>query len=101
MNIYPQEIEAALREVAGVYDCAVIGVPDERFSERPVAYVVADRDSDVAPQALRSDLVRHCKERLGRIKRPDAIHFVDTLPRSPTGKLERRNLRDLSSTKPG
>ena len=101
VNIYPQEIEAALREVAGVYDCAVIGVPDERFGERPVAYVVADRDSDVAPQALRSDLVRHCKERLGRIKRPDAIHFVDQLPRSPTGKLVRRSLRDLSITKPG
>ncbi|MES2482263.1 MAG: AMP-binding protein [Pseudomonadota bacterium] len=101
VNIYPQEIEAALREVAGVYDCAVVGRPDERFGERPVAYVVPDRDSDVAPQLLRSELARHCKERLGRIKRPDAIHFVDTLPRSASGKLERRRLSDLSITHAG
>jgi len=96
VNVYPQEIEAAIREVPGVWDCAVVGVPDERFGERPVAFVVADHGhawpSDALPAAVRS----HCEQRLGRFKQPAGIHLIDTLPRSPTGKLLRRQLRNAT-----
>ena len=91
VNVYPQEIEAVLRAVPGVWDCAVVGVADARFGERPVAFVVPRRGEDEA--ALREALERGIEAGLGRIKRPDALHFVAELPRSPTGKLLRRQLR--------
>ena len=89
VNIYPQEIEAVLREAPGVWDCAVVGQADERFGERPVAFVVAARDSTLSLETLR----HHCETRLGRSKQPAAFHVIDALPRSATGKLLRRLLR--------
>ncbi|HSW16943.1 MAG TPA: AMP-binding protein [Ramlibacter sp.] len=99
VNVYPQEIEAALREVAGVWDCAVVGVADERFGERPVAFIVPDRTQDIDVPALRLAIARHSAKRLGRIKQPDQLRFIDELPRSATGKLLRRSLRDLVNTR--
>ncbi|MCA0241639.1 MAG: AMP-binding protein [Proteobacteria bacterium] len=98
VNVYPQEIEAVLRRVAGVWDCAVVGMPDERFGERPVAFIVARHGEDEA--ALRETLAREIESRLGRIKRPDALHFVAELPRTPTGKLLRRRLRGWPASRP-
>ena len=92
VNIYPQEIESALLEFAGVADAGVIGAADEEFGERPVAFVVADAGHDA--QALRRDLPTLCEARLGRIKSPTRFQFVLELPRSPTGKLLRRELRE-------
>jgi fatty-acyl-CoA synthase len=104
VNLYPQEIEAAMLECPGVWECSVVGVPDERFGERPVAFVVAARDaiSDAAPNAapdaatLLERLRAHNRERLGKLKQPDAIHLIDQLPRTPTGKVLRRELRDMA-----
>jgi long-chain acyl-CoA synthetase len=93
INVYPQEIESVLRQVPGVWDVAVIGVDDARFGERPLAFVVPERS--IAPEVLRAALQQRIESSLGRVKRPDAIHFVDDLPRSPAGKLLRRRLRDL------
>jgi fatty-acyl-CoA synthase len=93
VNLYPQEIEAAIRNVPGVWDCAVVGVPDERFGERPVAFIVPVRGQTGTDL---EDVVRqHCEHKLGRYKRPDAIYVTAELPRSPTGKLLRRELRKL------
>ena len=89
VNVYPQEIEAVLREAPGVWDCAVVGQADERFGERPVAFVVAARGTTLSLDALRC----FCETRLGRTKQPVVFHVIDTLPRSPTGKLLRRQLR--------
>jgi fatty-acyl-CoA synthase len=92
VNVYPQEIEAVIRAVHGVWDCAAVGVADESFGERPVAFIVPARE--VADHgALLAAVRAACEERLGRIKRPEAMHFIDELPRSPTGKLLRRALR--------
>jgi fatty-acyl-CoA synthase len=93
VNVYPQEIEAVLREVPGVWDCAVAGIDDERFGERPVAFLVVRRGDD--PDAVRAAVEARIATQLGRVKRPDAIHFIDELPRSPTGKLLRRRLHEL------
>ncbi|HEX7910563.1 MAG TPA: AMP-dependent synthetase, partial [Paraburkholderia sp.] len=92
VNIYPQEIEAALLEMAGVADVGVVGATDEKFGERPVAFVVAESEHDA--HALRRDLPALCEARLGRIKAPTRFEFVQQLPRSPTGKLLRRELRE-------
>lgn len=92
VNVYPQEVEAVIRQVSGVWDCAVVGWPDERFGERPVAFVVPRRDaSDRARLTL--DIADRCRLRLSRIKQPEQIHLVAELPRSTTGKLLRRHLR--------
>ncbi|SEK16682.1 MULTISPECIES: AMP-binding protein [unclassified Variovorax] len=97
VNIYPQEIEAAMLEVPGVWECSVVGAADERFGERPVAFIVPARDAAHDPDALVALLARvraHNKERLGRLKQPDEIHLIDQLPRTATGKVLRRQLRD-------
>jgi fatty-acyl-CoA synthase len=73
----------------GVQDCAVIGVPDEKWGERPLAVLVLH-----AGQALSEDEVRqHCRSRLAGFKVPDRVRFVDTLPRSASGKVLKRELR--------
>lgn len=102
VNVYPQEIEAAIREVPGVADCAVVGVPDARFGERPVACIVARPDlCGDAAAALSDSIRRHCEATLGRIKRPDRIVLVAELPRLPTGKLLRRKLREMLAAESG
>jgi acyl-CoA synthetase (AMP-forming)/AMP-acid ligase II len=91
VNIYPQEIEAVIADVPGVWECAVVGIDDERFGERPVAFVVARRGESAA--ALQAAVRAACEARLGRFKQPEGLHLVDELPRTPTGKLLRRQLR--------
>ena len=98
VNLYPQEIEAALRDVPGVWEVAVVGVDNARFGERPVAFVVPDRSALCPLNDLLVALERRAEERLGCLKRPDAFHLIDSLPHSATGKLLRRKLRDLIPT---
>jgi long-chain acyl-CoA synthetase len=91
VNVYPQEIEAAILELSEVADCAVVGVPDDAFGERPVAIVVGAVDLSAAQLA---DCVRaHCGVRLGRIKQPDRLLVWPEIPRTAAGKLVRRELR--------
>ncbi|MGH8786121.1 MAG: AMP-binding protein [Cupriavidus necator] len=95
VNLYPQEIEAVVRNAPGVWDCAVVGVPDERFGERPVAFIVPDRTEVTELPALIASVQHQCEQHLGRFKRPAHIQVIDYLPRAPTGKLLRRRLREL------
>ncbi len=90
MNIYPREIENALYESPDVVDCAVFGVPDEKWGESLVA-VVQRR----AGSALDEDGVVAVGARpLADYKKPRSIEFVDELPRDPNGKVVKRKLRD-------
>jgi long-chain acyl-CoA synthetase len=98
VNLYPQEIESVLREVPGVFDCAVVGVPDDRFGERPVAFIVIDPSAENDTQALMSRVSAHGATHLGRFKQPERFYVVESLPRSPTGKLLRRKLLEILST---
>jgi fatty-acyl-CoA synthase len=86
-NIYPAEIEAVLHEHPAVADAAVVGVPDERWGEVCVAFVVLD-----APVSD-EDLRRHCADRLARFKVPKAFHVVDELPRNSMGKIQKSELK--------
>lgn len=94
VNIYPQEVEAALLEMPEVAEAAVVGAPDNDFGERPVAFVVP-REAPSEPGALVADIDAFAAARLGRIKRPKEIHLLDSLPTSSQGKLLRRELRRL------
>ena len=100
VNLYPQEIEAAMLEVAGVWECAVVGVPDARFGERPVAFIVPARDAANDTASLLARVRAHNRQRLGRHKQPDDILLIESLPRTATGKVLRRRLRDLLNTTP-
>jgi long-chain acyl-CoA synthetase len=88
-NVYPNDVEEAIAAVPGVLEVGVIGVPDEKSGEAVRAYVVAS-----APAPSIETIVAHCRETLSAYKVPSSIIFVDELPKSPIGKILRRELRD-------
>jgi fatty-acyl-CoA synthase/long-chain acyl-CoA synthetase len=93
VNIYPQETEDVLITHPEVADVAVFGVPNEEMGEE-VKAVVQPHDMKRAGKELEADLIAFCKTRLSAIKCPRTIDFEAELPRTPTGKLVKRHLRD-------
>jgi long-chain acyl-CoA synthetase len=87
-NVYPREIEEVLHRHDGVVDCAVFGVPDERYGEQLKAMV------EVRPGVTVDDLLSFGREHLANFKVPAIVELVDTLPRDPNGKVLKRLLRD-------
>ncbi|WP_406673263.1 long-chain fatty acid--CoA ligase [Nonomuraea sp. N2-4H] len=90
-NIYPAEVESALYEHPAVAECAVIGVPDERWGEVGKALVVLRPDH----RAGADDLLKHLDGRLARYKIPKYVEFVGELPKNAAGKLLKAPLRKL------
>jgi fatty-acyl-CoA synthase len=86
-NVYPAEVESVLHEHPAVADVAVVGVPDERWGEVGVAFVVPAADIS------QEQLVEFVHERLARFKAPKVVRFVDVLPRSGLGKVLKDELR--------
>jgi fatty-acyl-CoA synthase len=93
VNIYPQEIEDCLVLHPDVYDVAVIGVPDDEFGEKVLAAVQLT-DGVAANEDTARRLTDHVRDRIAGYKVPRRIEFVDDLPRTPTGKLVKRALRE-------
>lgn len=93
VNIYPQETEDVLINHPAVADVAVFGVPNEEMGEE-VKAVVQPHDMARAGEALASELILFCRQRLSPLKCPRSIDFEAELPRTPTGKLVKRHLRD-------
>jgi fatty-acyl-CoA synthase len=92
-NVASLEVERVLYEHPAVSEAAVVGRPHERWGEVPVAFVVlgdaADLDAD--------ELMTFCAERLAKFKTPKAVSFLDALPRNPSGKVLKRELRELAT----
>jgi len=86
VNVYPAEIEAELVAHPRVADAAVVAVPDERWGEVGVAFVVGDATED--------DLSSYLSLRIAKFKLPRKFVFVDALPRTPYGKVEKAKLRE-------
>lgn len=93
VNIYPQESENVLIEHPGVYDAAVVGLPDADLGEIAVAVVQPVDPADAGPD-FAAELADWCAARLARYKCPRQVRFAGELPRSDTGKLFKRELRD-------
>jgi long-chain acyl-CoA synthetase len=93
VNIYPQEAENILSAHPAVLDVAVIGVPNEDLGEE-VKAVVQLADPAAAGPDLARDLIDFCRDRIAHFKCPRSVDFVAELPRSETGKLYKRVLRD-------
>ncbi|UDY38030.1 acyl-CoA synthetase [Dermatobacter hominis] len=89
-NIAGSEVERVLDEHPAVLEVAVVGRPHERWGEVPVAYVVARPGS--APTA--DELIEHCRGQLARFKVPADVEFLEALPRNPSGKVLKRELRE-------
>jgi acyl-CoA synthetase (AMP-forming)/AMP-acid ligase II len=88
-NVYPAEVEQVLARLDGVVESAVVGVPDERLGEVGHAFVVRRPGSDLDEGAVLS----YARERLANFKVPRAVTFIDDLPRNPSGKVLKRELR--------
>jgi acyl-coenzyme A synthetase/AMP-(fatty) acid ligase len=90
VNIYPREVENALESHVGVFESAVIGLPDAEWGERLHAVVVPARGEKPTPE----DLLAHCREQLATHKVPRSFAFVDELPHLLSGKVAKREVRD-------
>ncbi|APX98131.1 long-chain-fatty-acid--CoA ligase [Natronorubrum daqingense] len=89
-NVYPREVEELLFEHEAVADAAVAGIPDERRGETIKAFVVTTPDADVTEDELKE----YCLTNLAEYKHPREIEFVEELPRTTTGKVQKFKLRD-------
>jgi long-chain acyl-CoA synthetase len=88
-NVYPREVEEVLYAHPAVTEAAVIGRPDEKLGEEVVAVLSVKQGADVTPD----DLIAYCKERLAAYKYPRQVRIVAELPKGPTGKLLKRDLK--------
>ncbi|MCK6422019.1 MAG: long-chain-fatty-acid--CoA ligase [Aquabacterium sp.] len=88
-NVYPNEIEDVLSQMPGVLECAAVGVPDEKAGEA-VKVVIVKKDQALTEAAVRS----YCEANLTGYKRPKVVEFRTELPKTPVGKILRRELRD-------
>jgi acyl-CoA synthetase (AMP-forming)/AMP-acid ligase II len=88
-NIYSREVENALAAHPAVLESAVVGAPDPHWGEAVVAFVVRRPGHDVTADAV----IAHCRQVIASYKRPRDVHFVDTLPKLPNGKIEKFKLR--------
>ena len=89
-NVYPSEVEQVIWGHPAVEDCAVIGVPDEKWGEAVKAVVLLKPGQSVAAD----ELIALCKAKVGSVKAPKTVEFWDELPRSPLGKVLKRAIRN-------
>ena len=92
-NIYPREIDDLLYTHPAIESAAVIGVPDELYGEEVVAFVVLKLNA----KASADDLISFCREHLADFKCPKTVHFLNEIPKGPTGKLLKRKLAKIAS----
>jgi long-chain acyl-CoA synthetase len=92
MNVYPREVEEVLHAHPAILEVAIVGVPDELRGEEVKAYV-ALRDGYPATD---DELREYCLERLAKYKCPREVEILPSLPKGPTGKLLKRELRELA-----
>ena len=91
-NVATSEVERALYECDAVLEAAVVAMPDARWGEVPRAFVVLRPGREITEQTL----IAHCRSRLAGFKTPKQVVFLPTLPRNPSGKVLKRQLREVS-----
>ena len=89
-NISTVEVEQALLSHDAVLEAAVVGMPDDHWGERPKAFVVIKPGHDLDEDAV----IEHVRGQIARFKAPDAVEFVDELPKTSTGKIQKNELRE-------
>jgi long-chain acyl-CoA synthetase len=89
-NIYPAEVENVLMAHPSIADAAVIGIPDDKWGETPKAMVVRKPGSDISE----AEIITFCRQQLAKFKCPTSVDFVESLPRNPSGKILKKDLRE-------
>ncbi len=89
-NVYPAEVENVLMGHPAVADAAVIGVPHDKWGETAKAIIVRAQGVD----ASEADIIAYCQERLAKFKCPTSVDWIDVLPRNPSGKILKKDLRE-------
>ncbi|MFZ9894991.1 MAG: class I adenylate-forming enzyme family protein, partial [Burkholderiaceae bacterium] len=89
-NVYPAEVENVLMSHPAIADVAVIGVPDEKWGETPKAVVVRKPGVEVSEQ----EIIDFARERLAKFKCPTSVDWIEALPRNPSGKILKKDLRE-------
>lgn len=97
INVYPREVEEILYQFPGVKEAAVIGVPDARKGEQPMAFVAANEGTSLEEKAL----LQHVRAKLADYKVPRRVVFLPALPRNATGKILKTSLRELANASVG
>lgn len=90
LNVYPSEVERVLHKHPAVADCAVFGLPDRKWGEAVTAAIVRRPDAKVSAE----ELIVFCDGKIASFKKPKQVLFVEQIPRTPTGKILRRELRE-------
>ena len=88
-NVYCAEVEAGVMELSQVRECAVIGVPDEKWGEAVKAIVVLREGASLTEEAV----ITHCKARLGSVKSPKSVEFWSEIPKTPAAKTDKKAIR--------
>jgi acyl-CoA synthetase (AMP-forming)/AMP-acid ligase II len=89
-NVYPKEIEDVLYQLPQVAECAVFGIPDEKFGELPAAYLLLKPGAEL----VEAQVLAHVETRLARLKRPRLIRIVTEFPKTPIGKIQKNLLKE-------
>ena len=89
-NIYPAEVENALMSHPQILDAAVVGVPDEKWGETVMGFVILAEDSSINED----EIIAYSREKIAGFKCPKTIKFINEIPRNPTGKVLRKDLRE-------
>ena len=92
-NVYPAEVENVLYQLEEIAELAVIGVPDKRWGETGKLFVVLKKNKSLKKEQI----IEHCIKNLAKFKVPTEIEFIDILPRNATGKVLKRNLKDMKA----
>ena len=87
-NVYPNEVEDVITQMPGVLECAAVGVPDDKTGEA-VKLVVVRKDTSLTAEQIQD----YCRDKLTAYKLPRIVEFRDELPKTPVGKIHRRELR--------
>jgi len=89
-NVYSAEVEKVILSHSGIRECAVIGVPDEKWGEAVKAIIEPNAGATIDPQ----EIIELCKSRLGGVKAPKSVEVWSILPRNANGKVLKRQIRE-------
>lgn len=90
INVYPREVEIALEKHEAITDCAVFGIPDDKWGEALCAFVVIGNNAPIGE----AEVLAHCTKHLAKFKQPKIVRLVASIPKTPAGKVQKTRLRE-------